>query len=360
MKIFSFLAMLATPFLAFGQTVNWMPYERPGDCAGNGTGIIYDLWDPDGIILNPATAYIVSYYGAGDSLGLPIDTFGLVTGEFHDSIPLPSINISTHNVDSSHRATVYYQYFEWMIMAAVDWQQSIFVDSLTMECDIVEVCHGDSVQTNGGVGVWFQNMAPLGVGTSVDISDTGTVVLVPELLYTGRYDNWTPIMQFVDPTWASAAVMHTCDNQHTGAIMVLPDGTSPYVYSLNGVNSNFPVFPGLDAGTYVVSVSDSDGCNIEFEEIVLDTCDVITSISENVVTENPKLYPNPASDIVYVIVESFSSYELHDYAGRIVASGTLAEGKNVLEVSTLAAGAYRVLLRSSDGRTSPATFVVAR
>ncbi len=124
--------------------------------------------------------------------------------------------------------------------------------------------------------------------------------------------------------------------------MVLPDGTSPYVYTLNGVNSNLPVFPGLDAGTYVVGVSDADGCGIEFEEIVLDTCDVITSISQTAVPETPVLYPNPATDIVNIMASGYEAFEVHDPVGRMVVSETLSGGRANIDVSLLEPGMYLV------------------
>lgn len=87
---------------------------------------------------------------------------------------------------------------------------------------------------------------------------------------------------------------------------------------------------------------------------------IITSVPDVHTPKPPSVYPNPASNVINIIAGGYETFEIHDLMGRIVASGTLAEGKNVLDVSTLAAGAYRVLLRSSDGCTSPATFVVAR
>ncbi len=104
-----------------------------------------------------------------------------------------------------------------------------------------------------------------------------------------------------------------------------------------------------------VQLAESDG---EFgSEETQEFCASVTSISEKVVA-NIELYPNPAQDILNVVVqESNSLIKIYDVSGRIVLQ-VLYENTGVLELNTekLTSGTY-VLFMSSDKGESRGVFL---
>ncbi|WP_034257766.1 T9SS type A sorting domain-containing protein [Altibacter lentus] len=77
-------------------------------------------------------------------------------------------------------------------------------------------------------------------------------------------------------------------------------------------------------------------------------CDDTLAVSDN---ELPaiKLYPNPASQHVYVYGMDLSSYHLLDSLGRVVLTGTLSSGENI-SLSTVVSGVYFLKIQLRDGR----------
>lgn len=65
----------------------------------------------------------------------------------------------------------------------------------------------------------------------------------------------------------------TCENENGSIKINEPkQGTPPFNYTLNGSSSNDGNFSSLKAGSYLVTVTDSAGCEYSFELTLLDEC----------------------------------------------------------------------------------------
>ena len=64
-------------------------------------------------------------------------------------------------------------------------------------------------------------------------------------------------------------------------------------------------------------------------------------------------FPNPANDVVIVTTHGFEAhaFQVLDAAGRVVISERLVAGRNVVNVSHLANGTYRMVLDQAEGRS---------
>ena len=82
----------------------------------------------------------------------------------------------------------------------------------------------------------------------------------------------------------------------------------------------------------------------------------ITGI-ESTDSESWTLYPNPATDVVTVTGVENASIVVTDITGRTVATHTIADGNNRLDVSRLVAGAYFLRI-TSDGVSSVQKLVI--
>ena len=105
----------------------------------------------------------------------------------------------------------------------------------------------------------------------------------------------------------------------------------------------------LEEGVISVQEVNADGC--EGEEVSLIVTGVASSISE--AQADFTAFPNPANDVVIVTTHGFEAhaFQVLDAAGRVVISERLVAGRNVVNVSQLANGTYRMVLDQAEGRS---------
>ena len=105
----------------------------------------------------------------------------------------------------------------------------------------------------------------------------------------------------------------------------------------------------LEEGVISVQEVNADGC--EGEEVSLIVTGVASSISE--AQGDFTAFPNPANDVVIVTTHGFEAhaFQVLDAAGRVVISERLVAGRNVVNVSHLANGTYRMVLDQAEGRS---------
>jgi hypothetical protein len=158
-----------------------------------------------------------------------------------------------------------------------------------------------------------------------------------------------------EPAPLSSSVTTTPDTngQKVGSASVAANGgTSPYTYTWSNDSTGQSLL-GLAAGSYVVTIEDSNGCSLK------DTAKV-DSVTTN---ERPsskdsqeliiKLYPNPTSGKL-TIYGPFSQQEpgqlrVLDATGRIIRRQELTRGRSTLELD-VAAGVYQLDFRQQGRR----------
>jgi hypothetical protein len=119
-------------------------------------------------------------------------------------------------------------------------------------------------------------------------------------------------------------------------------GTPPYIVFWPSHPQAEYVLEGVEAGSYVLQVSDAAGCFQEFNLLLT------TAISE-VSGFEMKCYPQPASNVV--IVESMESFtwKLLDGIGNALQYATVPNVRHSIDVSHLSAGFYVLMVSTSNG-----------
>ncbi len=150
--------------------------------------------------------------------------------------------------------------------------------------------------------------------------------------------------QITQPSVAlSLTTSSTGSSINTGtATCIATGGTTPYSYSWSNGQNN-PTISGLPSGTISVTVTDGKNCtataSVTVNPLGINTVkNTIASVS---------LFPNPANDIVHVVVELSAPQELQfnvfDVTGRLIESHNESSAGSInynLDVTTLASGVY--------------------
>lgn len=125
-----------------------------------------------------------------------------------------------------------------------------------------------------------------------------------------------------------------------------------YQWYMNGVlipGATAQSYTATQSGTYVVRVTDANGCWFSYSLLYDHT--FITGISTFDLNHNVNVFPNPSSGIVNitgdVLAQRNFSVEVFDAAGRIVFT---ASNEKILDLSSLENGMYVLSVRTEDGK----------
>lgn len=131
-------------------------------------------------------------------------------------------------------------------------------------------------------------------------------------------------------------------------------GTPPYTVTIDGLVVAGAELDDLPPGTYAFEVTDSEGCTYVENVVIIGP----SSIFER----NPgavRVYPNPAMSVLFVeAAVHIDGVHVIDGRGRCVLMRSFQASTGVLDVSSLAPGAYLLELHGSQG-ISRARFVKA-
>ena len=133
--------------------------------------------------------------------------------------------------------------------------------------------------------------------------------------------------------------------------MIVTGGTFPYQFAWTGPNdftSTEPVLDNISAGTYVLTVTDANGCTETIEVIVNN----VTGIAELAVVDFD-VYPNPTNGAFWINGTGLNGktvVELLDASGRLINrfECTLNGQPVQFELSGVETGFYHVILRNSQ------------
>ena len=113
-----------------------------------------------------------------------------------------------------------------------------------------------------------------------------------------------------------------------------------------GVEANS--FEPLENGEYQVIGYSEPGCSSV--SVIINI--TITGIDENDTTSQFRVYPNPASDLVFVQVDGDNSLslEIFNLEGRLIRSENLSTGQNTVQIGDVASGIYLMKLGTQTRR----------
>ena len=118
---------------------------------------------------------------------------------------------------------------------------------------------------------------------------------------------------------------------------------------------------GLTSGTYTVTVTDNNGC--EQTDTVVVNLNLATGVNKGPGGLSFNVYPNPAKTEITVQLNYNSNKEtslmLQNVLGQTLNTTTISASLNKMDVSSLAAGVYFIMLKQAD-KIATKKFVVSR
>ena len=211
------------------------------------------------------------------------------------------------------------------------------------------LCVGDS----GEIEIGIQNgQAPYNV--SWNIAGDSTVLSAPEGTYTATVTDANGCISTIsdslsDPTPITANPTNTsstCSNCPDGMASVSPTGgTAPYSYLWSDGSTTNSITNALP-GTYNVTITDANGCEIT-ESVTIN----FSSLGINELLQfGVTVYPNPMTDFIKIesTKQVVERVELIDNSGRLVLESAMNNHNGTLETSQLAKGNYQLIVRTAD------------
>ncbi|MDC8001608.1 T9SS type A sorting domain-containing protein [Aequorivita todarodis] len=118
----------------------------------------------------------------------------------------------------------------------------------------------------------------------------------------------------------------------------------------NGNNTNFSGFnathnPDLTCITVDdVAYSNANWTDIDPQTSFSEDCSL--SVDDQNLNEGVIIYPNPVKEFLNISMEQDANYSILTMNGQVVKNGTIAMGKNTLDVSSLAQGVYFIKIKT--------------
>lgn len=199
---------------------------------------------------------------------------------------------------------------------------------------------GSVLHTSSGNAV--DSLTNLSPGTYI-ISSTGTMAQCTSSIDT------VVIVEPAPLSVQTTSTGETCDGCCDGLAEVIPaGGTAPYAYLWDDASTQTTsMAAGLCAGTYLVEVTDANGCSELFQVDV----NLEVGLDELTANETFSLWPNPATDQVNLTnaLNVNSTVVLINAVGQQVWSGTVNQNASI-PLNGLASGVYSVILSNEKGQ----------
>ena len=130
-------------------------------------------------------------------------------------------------------------------------------------------------------------------------------------------------------------------------------GTPPYSYQWRTEDEDFSNEEDLDLlfpGVYNVIVTDSRGCQIVSDSIVVDA---LTFVADIELSKAIHVYPNPVMDVLHVDIDNLSAtaWSIQDISGRVIYQSQQINSS--IDVSGLDPGVYILAIQTCLLYTSP-------
>jgi hypothetical protein len=125
-------------------------------------------------------------------------------------------------------------------------------------------------------------------------------------------------------------------------IILTPGGGATYTWAPVTGSASLALTPGITT-EYTLHGTSSAGCTGSAQVLV--TVNKCTAIGE-VAIEPVRIYPNPASNVIYIETNERATITLRNVTGQVQFSSTLPQPVNHIDVSGLAPGCYFITLET--------------
>ncbi len=154
------------------------------------------------------------------------------------------------------------------------------------------------------------------------------------------------------PTITVSHVDVSCATCHNGSatVFITGGGTPPYTIQWNIGSIDNPIID-LDPGTYVVCVTDANGCSV-CDSAVVGNADGIISVNTN---ESVQVIPNPNNGIFTLEISNslqIENIEIINLVGKKVFSAMFQQaqhGKVPIDFSSGVSGIYFLQIKTTSG-----------
>jgi hypothetical protein len=214
-------------------------------------------------------------------------------------------------------------------------------------------CNGDidgSATVTGSGGGGFYNYLWVG-GTSdndtANLAPGSYIVTITDTNGCSVDDTAVITQPFALGSTISSTVETTVSSNDGTATVTVSGGTLPYTYLWSPGGGITNPLTGLDTGTYIVTITDDNGCTM------MDTVHVgqgPVSVTTTIADHGLSIYPNPVSDVVTIVFKDKVSGEvmiqLTDNLGRVIVSEKYTN-TSVFRLNTNAYASGNYMLRIS-------------
>ena len=295
-----------------------------------------------------------------DTAGVyPIQPRGMIWA--HLSVPLLGINVDTFSYGSLSQLQPFNNYY--VVVDSAQLPLSVTITS-------ANICFGDvgtgRVTAHATGGSATASYSYLWNTASTSYTLTNLNVGTYTVTVTCGSETATATVNVVaeqTPITLTLSSDSSTNGTNGTAIVVATGGVSPYRYFWNN-GANTDTITGLAIGTYRVTVRDSFNCIARDSIIVLGYNTGIGNINDKMPTLS--LFPNPATDVLNVVIETpvpaLTRIEAVDITGRIIYSASVniaGRYTKILNLEKFGAGVYWLQITSGN-QTTHKQFVVAK
>jgi hypothetical protein len=102
-----------------------------------------------------------------------------------------------------------------------------------------------------------------------------------------------------------------------------------------------------------VQVNPSNGAVLGYKILT----DYTVGLTEHAPLSGVSLYPNPATDVIFISGDIHSRWEIRDAGGNFVSSGMLRNKTEEIDIAALASGVYLIVIVNGKGEPATGKFV---